>query len=98
MLPARGDEFQSPFQLLARSAGADGSASLSGASRLDRCLMAGVQPNGMRPALLLWRDAQPAGNGRTHPLRTKAAAATGGVERRRNRTVPRSCAEFEAPH
>jgi hypothetical protein len=50
--------FSRHFNCSPDRAGADGSTSLSGASRLDRCLMAGVQPNDQRPALLLRRDAQ----------------------------------------
>ena len=64
---------------------------------VGRRLVAGAQPDGLRLALLLRRDARAAGDCRAHPLCAQAAAAAGGAERRRGRALSRGGAEPEAP-
>ena len=54
-----GREVQPLFWPLAGSAGSGGRPRLPGASGVDRHFVAGAEPDGLRAAVLLWRDARP---------------------------------------
>ena len=49
---------------------------------VDRHLVAGAEPDGLRAAVLLWRDARARRDPGADPLRAGAAQAAGGAERR----------------
>ena len=63
----------------------------------DRDLVAGVEPDGLRAAVLLWRHARAWRDPGAHSLRPAAAQAAGGAQRRRGRPLSRSRSEPEDP-
>ena len=91
-------EVQPLFWPLAGSAGPGGRARLPGSSGCDRHFVAGAEPDRLRAAVLLWRDARPGRDPGAHPLCAGAAQAAGGAERRRGRALSGSSAEPEEPH
>ena len=91
-------EVQPVFRPLAGSAGSGGCPRLSGSSGRDRHLVAGAEPDRLRAAVLLWRDARPGRDPGAHPLCAGAAQAAGRAERRRGRALSRGGAEPEDPH
>src|SRR5216684_2458649 len=88
---------QPVFRPLAGSAGSGGRARLSGPSRRERHLVGGTEPDGLRPAVLLWRHARAWRDSGAHFLRSGAAQAAGRAEYRRGGAVPRSRSKPEDP-
>src|SRR5215831_313773 len=60
--------------------------------------MACAEPDRLRAAVLLWRNARPAHGAGAHHLCAAAEQAAGRVERRRGRALPGGNPEPQKPH